>query len=111
VDDTWLVLLANNMTDPYYDWPLSDEEFDQYFTDKYSSFSGRTGFDVIRWGQSTTRKDNIVYYYKFIDKSTQQTTPVEPQTDFLTVTNNQLSILLSNGTVTVDGIQYSLEAE
>ncbi len=64
VDDTWLVLLANNITDPYYEWPMGDVEFDQYFIDKYSEVSGRTGFDVLRWGQDETRSDNIVYYFK-----------------------------------------------
>lgn len=64
VDGTWLVLLANNITDPYYEWPLSDNEFDQYFINKYSEISGRTGFDVIRWAQDETRNDNIVYRFK-----------------------------------------------
>ena len=64
VDDTWLVLLANNITDPYYEWPISDAEFDQYFIDKYSEISERTGFDVIRWAKDETRTDNIVYRFK-----------------------------------------------
>ena len=67
VSDTWLVLLANNITDPYYQWPLSDEEFNQQFINKYSEVSGRTGFDVIRWGQDESLTDNIVYYYKEVD--------------------------------------------
>lgn len=67
VSDTWLVLLANNITDPYYQWPLSDEEFNQHFINKYSEISGRTGFDVIRWGQDENLTDNIVYYYKEVD--------------------------------------------
>jgi hypothetical protein len=67
VDDTWLVLLANNMTDPYYDWPMDDEEFNQYFIDKYSEISGRQGFDVIRWAQDETRNDNIIYWYREVE--------------------------------------------
>lgn len=108
VADTWLVLLANNITDPYYEWPLSDEEFDQYFIDKYSEISGKTGFDVIRWGQSTARKDNIVYYYKMIDKSTAgQVIPQE--TDTLSVSDSQAQTLLSGGTITINGLDYRLE--
>lgn len=64
VNDTWLVLLANNIGDPYYEWPLSDNEFDQYFINKYSEISERSGIDVIRWGQDQTRSDNIIYYFK-----------------------------------------------
>jgi hypothetical protein len=63
VDDTWLVLLANNITDPYYEWPKDEEEFNNYFIDKYSEISERTGIEVLRWGQDDTRTDNIIYYY------------------------------------------------
>jgi hypothetical protein len=33
----WLIYLCNNIVDPYYDWPLTQTEFDQYLTDKYGS--------------------------------------------------------------------------
>jgi hypothetical protein len=69
VDDTWLVLLANNITDPYYQWPMDDEEFNEYFVDKYSQISGRTKADVVRWGLNTTINDNIIYWYKTLDDS------------------------------------------
>jgi hypothetical protein len=63
VNDTWLVLLANNITDPYHQWPLDTKEFNDAFISKYSIISKREGFNVIRWGQDNTRTDNIVYYY------------------------------------------------
>jgi hypothetical protein len=112
VDDTWIVLLANNITDPYYDWPLSDEEFDQYFIDKYSEFSNRTGFDVIRGGQNLNAKDTIVYYSKTIDKSSEPV-PVVALTasEFIDVTNDQIQTLLGDGIITVDGLQYRLVEE
>ena len=64
VDDTWLVLLANNISDPYYEWPLADAEFNDYFINKYTEISERSGLDVLRWSQDATRSDNIIYYYK-----------------------------------------------
>jgi hypothetical protein len=67
VADTWMVLLANNITDPYYEWPMNDEEFNQYFIDKYSEISGRTGIDVLRWAQDENRNDNIIYWYKEVE--------------------------------------------
>jgi hypothetical protein len=113
VDDTWLVLLANNMTDPYYDWPMSDEEFDQYFIAKYSELSGKTGFDVIRWGQNETTTENIVYYYKEVDKSVGNVDPVfsTGSTSFVDITDEQLQQILDNQIVTIDGIQYRLVKE
>jgi hypothetical protein len=69
VDDTWLILLANNIFDPYTEWAMNDDDFDQYFINKYSSLSGETGSNVIQWGLDETRDDNIVYYYKEVDRS------------------------------------------
>jgi hypothetical protein len=33
----WLIYLANDIVDPYYDWPLSYSEFAGYLVDKYGS--------------------------------------------------------------------------
>jgi hypothetical protein len=33
----WIILLANNMVDPQYDWPLNTTEFNNYITGKYGS--------------------------------------------------------------------------
>lgn len=37
VDYTWLVLMSNQIIDPYFDWILSNEEFDSYIIKKYGS--------------------------------------------------------------------------
>jgi hypothetical protein len=37
VDYTWLVMISNQMIDPYFDWILSDEEFQQFIISKYGS--------------------------------------------------------------------------
>ena len=61
----WLVYLANNIVDPYNEWPLDEETFNRYIIDKYAERSGgRLGWDVVAWSQDETREDNIVYYYK-----------------------------------------------
>jgi hypothetical protein len=33
----WVVLLTNNVTDAYYEWPLSFQAFEEYITNKYSN--------------------------------------------------------------------------
>jgi len=113
VDSTWLVLYANNMTDPYYDWPMDGEEFNQYFIEKYSEISGKQGVDVIRWGQDKTRTDNIVYYYKTIDKDigSEQFTFSTGSTSFADVTDEEIDSLLENEVITINGIQYRLVKE
>jgi hypothetical protein len=62
-DYTWLVYLANNIIDPYNQWPMSIEEFNNYMIEKYREQSGKTGNDVLVWAQED-REDNVVYYYR-----------------------------------------------
>jgi hypothetical protein len=113
VDDTWLVLFANNITDPYYEWPMDDEEFNDYFIDKYSKLSNRTGNDVVFWGQDETRTDNIVYYFKEVDKDASFVpTPFSSGSfTFADVTDEQVQQILDDQIVTIDGIQYRLVKE
>lgn len=33
----WIILYANNMTDPQYDWPLNERDFNKYIAGKYGS--------------------------------------------------------------------------
>lgn len=65
----WLVYLANNIVDPYNEWPMDEYVFNQYIIDKYAEQSGRKGYDVVAWAQDETELfgDNIVYYYKDIE--------------------------------------------
>ena len=62
---TWLIYLANNIIDPYNEWPMDEYTFNQYLISKYSDQAGRlNGYDLIDWTRTTTNTDNIVYYYK-----------------------------------------------
>lgn len=36
---TWLVLLANKITDPYYQWPLNVKQFEDFIKKKYGSIA------------------------------------------------------------------------
>tara|TARA_B110000196_G_C21127878_1_gene656854 strand:+ start:93 stop:590 length:498 start_codon:yes stop_codon:yes gene_type:complete len=35
----WVVLMSNNITDRYYQWPLTQPQFAEYLTDKYGAGS------------------------------------------------------------------------
>ena len=35
----WVVLMFNDMYDPYYDWPMDYLQFEKYITDKYGSIA------------------------------------------------------------------------
>lgn len=64
VDYVWLVYMANQIIDPYYEWPMDEETFNQYLIAKYGEVSGQTGEDVVDWTKDPTIDDNIIYYYK-----------------------------------------------
>jgi phage terminase large subunit GpA-like protein len=63
----WIVYLANNIIDPYHQWPLSQENFDNYLIRKYETQSGKKGYEVVDWTQNETIDENILYYYKEVD--------------------------------------------
>lgn len=64
----FLVLLANNIIDPYSQWPKSQYDLDEYIKVKYSEASGTSGRAVLEWSQKefnsnqTPFTDNIKYY-------------------------------------------------
>lgn len=64
VKATWLVLMANNIVDPYTQWPIPSWVFEGYIISKYQQQSGKTGREVLNWSQDETTLDNVVYYYR-----------------------------------------------
>lgn len=60
VDFVWLVLMSNNIVDPYNQWPRDFEDFNAYIRKKFASQAGSV--DPIEWAQNTTIDTNIVHY-------------------------------------------------
>lgn len=62
VDLVWMIYLANNIIDPYKQWPMNQKNFIQYLIEKYRAQSGAdTDQDILNWTQATIR------HYYFID--------------------------------------------
>lgn len=57
----WIVLMANNIFDPEWDWPLSTNQFSDYLEDKYISIAQEAGQDVISYTNT-----NVHHYEKLI---------------------------------------------
>lgn len=55
---TWLIWLANDMTDPYYDWYLTNEDFDQSIIKKYGSLEEAK--QKIKYYQNNWRYDDSI---------------------------------------------------
>lgn len=64
VDYVWLVYLANNIIDPYYEWPMDAQTFNDYLVYKYTDQSGEVGEDVVTWTRREDIDENILYYIK-----------------------------------------------
>jgi hypothetical protein len=64
VDYIWLVYMANNIIDPYYEWPMDSQTFNDYLVSKYTAQSGKIGEDVIDWTKDETIDSNVIYYVK-----------------------------------------------
>ena len=62
----WLVYLANNIVDPYHQWPKSTENFNNYLIDKYRDQSGKEGNEILDWAREDN-DENIIYYYREIN--------------------------------------------
>ena len=62
----WVILMTNDITDRYYEWPMNTQTFNDYMVDKYQAQSGRIGEDVLDWTKDETIDENIIYYVKTV---------------------------------------------
>lgn len=71
----WIILYANDIYDPQYDWPLNERAFKNYLINKYRSqaansinvsVSSITDTQIISWAQDTTNANSVHHYEKQI---------------------------------------------
>lgn len=83
----WLILYANNIYDPYYDWPMDDRTFEKYIIKKYGS---------LEWA-----KTNYHHYEKVITRE-------NPFAQKTSVTRFQVNEkILTDGIITVKDVETS----
>jgi hypothetical protein len=88
----WVVLFANQITDPQWDWPLNSNDFDAYITNKYPSFNPYS---------TVHHYEKIVTQY---DATTQTTTTkniIIDQTTYNSLVTNTNTYTLPTGSVTI----------
>lgn len=59
---TWLVYYSAGILDPYYDWPLTEKQFNNMLINKYAAQANTTGTAVIDWTKNTEITTNIIHY-------------------------------------------------
>ena len=55
----WVVLIVNNITDRYHEWPMSGNQFLDYVNEKYSNPEGTHHYEIEQSSGDTTVKINI----------------------------------------------------
>ena len=60
----WVILLTNNITDRYYDWPLSLQDFEAFIKDKYTNPDGIHHYEVTRSSGKLTGNGPDDYSHK-----------------------------------------------
>lgn len=71
----WIILYANNMLDPQYDWVLDYRSFQKYLADKYRAQAeidlgtGIEDYQVIDWTRDTNNANSVHHYEKIITRT------------------------------------------
>jgi hypothetical protein len=55
----WIILLINNITDRYHQWPMNYNQFLTYLNDKYSNVDATHHYEISQVSGDTTIKINI----------------------------------------------------
>ena len=55
----WIILLINNITDRYHQWPMNNNQFIAYLNDKYSNIDATHHYEISQTSGNTTLKIDI----------------------------------------------------
>ena len=55
----WIIMLLNNVTDRYHDWPMSEQQFNSYLNEKYSNPDGIHHYEISQESGDTTQKIEV----------------------------------------------------
>ena len=96
-DKYWMVLYANEIMDPLYDWPLNSQQFDAYLTNKYSEAAGGDAF-VLSYTTSTVQEyRKIITTYDSTSLETTIKTVVVDLTTYNSITAGSTTQTFSSG--------------
>jgi len=93
----WMVLYANEIMDPLYDWPLTSQQFDAYLKNKYSVAAGGDAF-VLTYTKSTVQEyRKIITTYDSTSLETTTKTVVIDLTTYNSITAASTTQTFSSG--------------
>ena len=93
----WMVLYANEIMDPLYDWPLTSQQFDDYLKSKYSVAAGGDAF-VLTYTTSTVQEyRKTITTYDSTSLETTSKTVVVDLTTYNSITTGSITQTFSSG--------------
>lgn len=104
----WIILYTNDMIDPFFDWPLTTQQFNSYIEDKYAALGANTSQTGTAYAQSTIQE-----YYKTVrtvDGDTGNTTTrtyVVDHTTYLSIIPSSTTLALPTGTTISEYVDKS----
>jgi hypothetical protein len=75
----WIILYANDIYDPQYDWPMNYETFKNYLVNKYRAMAGGSSLSdnqIIAWTQNESPGSNSVHHYEKVIERTESFTDI-----------------------------------
>jgi hypothetical protein len=104
-DYHWIIMYANDVYDPQYDWPLEYRTFRKYLVGKYRAQAGGnslTDSQVIAWTQNQDPSSNSIHHYeKVIEQVDSKTGTIYVQS--FDVNKSNVAIDLTSD---LDGVPY-----
>jgi len=55
----WVIMLVNNITDRYHDWPMTEAQFIQFVKDKYANIDGTHHYEITQTSGDTSIKIDV----------------------------------------------------
>ena len=62
-DYHWVVLMTNNITDAFYEWPMSEQDFEAFLKDKYAEPDGTHHYELTQSSGKTKANGPDDYSY------------------------------------------------
>ena len=76
----WVIMLVNNVTDRYHDWPMNEQQFSTFINEKYSDPDGIHHHEITQESGDTTQKIEV-YDPDLISSDTDAYTSATPITN------------------------------
>jgi len=93
----WVILMTNDVTDRYYQWPMNDAQFEEFIADKYSNPDGVHHYEVTKdSGRTTGQGPNDYSHLVEVNSDTDNATSISNREYEERVQDKNRSIRLLN---------------